>query len=69
MRAISARAREAKLEVDRIWVGAAENDRREGGLRHVGLGDEHTDEVLQVGTLKSITVFSWLKRTKPHRFF
>ena len=40
---------EAKLEVDRIWVGAPESEK--GSKGHIGLGDTHTDEVLEVGFL------------------
>ena len=37
---------EAKLEVDRIWLGPPETDKK--GRGHIGLNDEHTDEVLEV---------------------
>ena len=37
---------EAKLEVDRIWIGAAEAQK--GGKEHFGLGEQHSDQILQV---------------------
>ena len=37
---------EAKLEVDRIWIGAPDSEK--GGKGHIGLGDNHSDEDLEV---------------------
>jgi len=53
---------EAKLEVDRIWMGPPESEKK--GRGHVGLNDEHTDEVLeeyfaQFGSVRKIQQLLW----------
>jgi len=60
---------EAKLEVDRVWVGAPDSEK--GGKGHIGLGDQHTDEILetyftQFGKVVKIQQLMW-EDTKKKR--
>jgi len=60
---------EAKLEVDRVWIGAPESEK--GGKGHIGLGDSHSDEILetyftQFGKVKKIQQLMW-EDTKKKR--
>ncbi len=55
---------EAKLEVDRIWMGPPESEKK--GRGHVGLNDEHTDEVLEVGFDNKILCIKFLETANGH---
>jgi len=60
---------EAKLEVDRIWIGAAEAQK--GGKEHFGLGEQHSDQILQTyfsnyGSVVKVQQLMW-EDTKKKR--
>ena len=50
---------EAKLEVDRIWLGPPDSDKKSRG--HHGLSDDHTDEDLEVSCSMFLSLFSYSK--------